>query len=144
MLLHFIWGQSIIWFKDVSKENSQCNFNHISHTTFNRNALIFCVKIQRTVTFSVASQSTTGPYPSSDRRLSAKLLPTFAGRVCHVISAANPHGRNFNFSDRSRYYFFKVAPQFSSRGWVDSVPDPLLLRKSGIAGNRTWETCICS
>ena len=31
-----------------------------------------------------------------------------------------------------------------SRGWVDPVPDPLLLRKSGSAGDRTRDLCICS
>jgi hypothetical protein len=43
---------------------------------------------------------------------------------------------NFGFLDRSRY-FLEKAPELSSRGWVDPVPDPLLLRKSGSAGNRT-------
>ena len=38
--------------------------------------------------------------------------------------------------------FFQVA-QLTSRGWVDPVPDPLL-RKSGSAGNRTRDLCICS
>jgi hypothetical protein len=33
--------------------------------------------------------------------------------------------------------FYQVAPQLYSRGWVYPVPDPLLLRKSGSAGNRT-------
>jgi hypothetical protein len=37
----------------------------------------------------------------------------------------------------SRYFFLQVALQLYSRGWVDPVPDPLLLRKSGSAGNRT-------
>jgi hypothetical protein len=31
----------------------------------------------------------------------------------------------------------KVAPQLYSWGWVDPVPDSLLLRKCGSAGNRT-------
>jgi hypothetical protein len=35
---------------------------------------------------------------------------------------------NLGFLDRSRYFLFQVAPQLSSRGWVDPVPDPLLLR----------------
>jgi hypothetical protein len=48
-----------------------------------------------------------------------------------------PYGRNLGFVDRSRYFFFQVAPQLYSRDWVDPVPDPLFLRKSGIAGNRT-------
>jgi hypothetical protein len=41
------------------------------------------------------------------------------------------HGRILGFLDRSRYFFFQVAPQLYTRGWVDPVPDPLLLRKSG-------------
>jgi hypothetical protein len=48
------------------------------------------------------------------------------------------------FLDRSRYFFFQVAPQLYSQGWVDPVPDPLLLRKSGSAGNRTRDLRICS
>jgi hypothetical protein len=43
----------------------------------------------------------------------------------------------FSFLDRSRYVFFQSAPQFYSRGWVDPVPDSLLLRKSGSARNPT-------
>jgi hypothetical protein len=37
----------------------------------------------------------------------------------------------------NRLEVFQVAPQLYSRGCVDPVPDPLLLRKSGSAGNRT-------
>jgi hypothetical protein len=68
------------------------------------------------------------------RRLSAKLVPTFADRGCHVVSVTDSHGCILGFLDRSRYYFFQVAPQLYSRGWVDPVPDPLRLRKSGSAG----------
>jgi hypothetical protein len=73
----------------------------------------------------------------SDRRLSAKLVPTFADRGCRVVSATDPHGRILGFLDRSGYFFIQVAPQLSLRGWVNPVPDPLLLRKSVSAGNRT-------
>jgi hypothetical protein len=73
----------------------------------------------------------------SDCHLSAKLVPTSADRKCHVVSVTNPYGRNLGFLDQSRYFFFQVAPQLYSRGWVVPVPDPLLLRKSGSAGNRT-------
>jgi hypothetical protein len=52
----------------------------------------------------------------SDRRMSAKLVPTFADRGCRVVSATDPHGRILSFLDRSRYYFFQVAPQLYSRG----------------------------
>jgi hypothetical protein len=70
-------------------------------------------------------------------------VPTFVDR-CRVVSMTDPYGRILGFLDRSHYYFFQVAPQLYSRGWVDSVPDPLLLRKSGIAGNRTRDLWICS
>jgi hypothetical protein len=76
-------------------------------------------------------------YRPRDRRFSAKLVPTFANRGCHVVSVPNPYGRNLGLLDRSRYFFFQVAPQLYSRGWVDPVPDPLLLRKSGSTENRT-------
>jgi hypothetical protein len=46
--------------------------------------------------------------------------------------------------DRSRYFFIQVTPQLSSRGWVDPVPDPLLLRKYGKVGNRTQDLWLCS
>jgi hypothetical protein len=41
------------------------------------------------------------------------------------------------FLDRSRYFFSQVATQLYSRGWLDPVPKPLLLRKSINDGNRT-------
>jgi hypothetical protein len=40
--------------------------------------------------------------------------------------------------------FIQVAPQLSSQGWVDPVPDPLLLRKCSSARNRTRDLGICS
>jgi hypothetical protein len=66
-----------------------------------------------------------------------KLVPTFADRGCHVVSVTDPYGHILGFLDRWLYFFFPVAPQLFSRGWVDLVPNPLLLRKSGNAGNRT-------
>jgi hypothetical protein len=41
-------------------------------------------------------------YRPSDRRFSAKLVPTFADRGCHVISMKDPYGRILGFLDRSR------------------------------------------
>jgi hypothetical protein len=79
-------------------------------------------------------ESASELYRSSDRRLSSKLVLPFADRRCRVVSAIDPRGRIIGFLDRSRYYFFKVARQLYSRGWVDFVPDPLPLRKSGSAG----------
>jgi hypothetical protein len=52
---------------------------------------------------------------ASDRRLSAKLVSTFADRGCLVFSAADPYGRYLGFLDPSHYHFFQVAPQLYSR-----------------------------
>jgi hypothetical protein len=60
----------------------------------------------------------------------------FADRRCHVVSLTDPYGRILCFLDRSRYFFFQVALQLYPRGWVNPVPDPLLLRKSDSGGNR--------
>jgi hypothetical protein len=78
-------------------------------------------------------------YRPSDRRLSAKLVPTFADRRCRAWSTQRiSTAVNLHFLDP------ELAPQLFSRGWVDPVPDPLLLRKSGSAVNRTRDLWICS
>jgi hypothetical protein len=87
-------------------------------------------------------ESASELYRPGDRRLPAKLVPTFADRVSHVVSVTDPYGRNLGFLDWSRYYFFQTNPQLYSQRWVDPVPDPLLLH--GIAGSRTRDLWICS
>jgi hypothetical protein len=42
--------------------------------------------------------------------MSAMLMSTFVDRGCHVISATDPYGSILGFIDRSRYFFFQVAP----------------------------------
>jgi hypothetical protein len=37
----------------------------------------------------------------SDRRMSAKLVPTSADRECHVLSVTDPYGRILEFLDRT-------------------------------------------
>jgi hypothetical protein len=61
-------------------------------------------------------ESASELYPPNDSRLSAKLVPTFVIRGCHVVSVTNPNGSILGFLDRSRYVFFQVAPQLYSRG----------------------------
>jgi hypothetical protein len=69
----------------------------------------------------------------------------FADREGVAWSAQRIHMTvNLGFLDRSHYFSIQVAPQLSSRGWVDPVPDPLLLRKTGSAGNRPRDLWICS
>jgi hypothetical protein len=47
------------------------------------------------------------------------------------------------FLDWSHYFFFQVALELYSRDWVDPIPDPPLLRKSGSAGNWIQDLWIC-
>jgi hypothetical protein len=54
--------------------------------------------------------------PTKRPPLVGEVVPTFADRGCCVVSATDPAGRSLGFLDRSRYYFFQVAPQLSSRG----------------------------
>jgi hypothetical protein len=61
-------------------------------------------------------ESASELYRPRDRRLLAKLVPTFADRGCHVVSVTDPYGHILGFLDRSRYFFFQVAPQLYSRG----------------------------
>jgi hypothetical protein len=46
-------------------------------------------------------------YQPSDRRLSEKLVPTFADRGCHVVSVTDPYGRILGFLDRHPNFSFK-------------------------------------
>jgi hypothetical protein len=77
-------------------------------------------------------------------------LVTEQDTVTHCVTSLSVVGVFFmttfydNFLDQSRYFSIQVAPQLSSRGWVDTTQDPLLLRKSGNAGNRTRDLYICS
>jgi hypothetical protein len=82
--------------------------------------------------------------PVEHRRLLAKLVSTFTDRQYFVVSTTDLHGRILGFLDRSRYLLLQVPPQLYSRGWVDPVPDPLLLRLYYSAGNRIWNLWICS
>jgi hypothetical protein len=50
----------------------------------------FLVRRKKKNSVAVVRKRTIRP---SDRRLSAKLVPTFAGRGCCVVSATNSHGR---------------------------------------------------
>jgi hypothetical protein len=53
------------------------------------------------------SETASELYWQSDRRLSAKWLPTFADRGCHVVSVTDPYGRILGFLDRSCSFSIK-------------------------------------
>jgi hypothetical protein len=52
-------------------------------------------------------ESTNELYRLSNRRLSAKWLPTFGDRGCHVVSVKDHYGLILGFLDRSRYFSIK-------------------------------------
>jgi hypothetical protein len=45
-------------------------------------------------------ESVSELYQPSSRRLSAKIVPTFADRGCHVVSVTDPYSRILGFLDR--------------------------------------------
>jgi hypothetical protein len=53
------------------------------------------------------SESASEIYRPSDRRFSAKWLPTFADKGCHVVSVTDPYVRILGFLDRSRNFSIK-------------------------------------
>jgi hypothetical protein len=73
------------------------------------------------------------------------LVQTFTDRrVSRGQRGGTPVVVHLSYLDRSRYFFFQVAPHLSAWGWVDYIPDPMLLRKSCGAGNRTRDLYVCS
>jgi hypothetical protein len=69
--------------------------------------------------------------PAERPPLFGQVVLTFPDKGVAWSAQRIPTAVNFGFLDRSHYFFLQVAPQLSSRGRVDPVPDPLLLRKSG-------------
>jgi YD repeat-containing protein len=60
-----------------------------------------------------APESVSELYRLSDRRLSAKLMPTFAEKGCRVVSVTDPYGRILGYTYNSNYYK-------SLKNWVDN------------------------
>jgi hypothetical protein len=61
-----------------------------------------------------------------------------------VVSATDPHCRNLSFRDPELLLFRSSSSSVILTRLSDPVPNSLLLRKSGSAGNRTWDLWICS
>jgi hypothetical protein len=79
------------------------------------NFLNFCCLLQKNLSSTNKqtnkqtpwSESTGELYRLSDRCFSAKWLPTFADKGCHLVSVTDPYGRILGFPDRSRYFSIK-------------------------------------
>jgi hypothetical protein len=53
-------------------------------------------------------------YQPSNRRLSAKIVPTFADIGCHVVSITDPYDRILGFLDRRRSFFSNSSSMMES------------------------------
>ena len=84
----------------------------------------------------------------SGRRRSAKLVPTFAGRgVSRGQRNGSPRPLISVYRTWIATYFIQVAPQLTSlgsQGWCTPFQTHCHSEKSGSAGNRTRDHCICS
>jgi hypothetical protein len=89
-------------------------------------------------------QSASELYRLIDRGLSTKFCANFCGwRGVAWSMRRIPTVVNLAFLDRSRYFSFKQLI-YPHKGRVDPVPDPLLPRKSGSAGNRIRDLWVSS
>jgi hypothetical protein len=116
------------------KKNKLCKNAHLTSMTLKEHHMYF--KKQSPMA-SVRERT----IPSERSPLVGELSANLCGQRGVAWAARQiPYDRNLGFINRSPYYFSQVAPQLYSRGWADPVPDSVLLRKSGSAGNRT-RTC---
>jgi hypothetical protein len=65
------------------------------------------VQVQRNNHRTPWPESASELYRPNDRHLTAKLVPTFAERGCHVVSMTDTYNRFLRFLDLSRYFSFK-------------------------------------
>jgi hypothetical protein len=106
--------------------------------------LFLCVKKTANRKQTPWLDSASELYRLSDRRLLAKLVSTFADRWCHVVSVTDSYSRILGCLNQGCYFFFQVASKLYSRGWVDPVSDPLLLRKIWWLRESNPDLWICS
>jgi hypothetical protein len=85
------------------------NDNRMRCVFASRNQEIYAKKIIKLYKKTPWSESTSELYRPSDHRLSAKWLPTFADKGCHVVSVTDPCGCILGFLDRSRYFFLSSS-----------------------------------
>jgi CBS-domain-containing membrane protein len=66
-------------------------------------------------------------YTDQATRLSAKLVPTFANRGCHVVSVMDPYGHIFGFLDR---YVHQTNSKYGALVWhCVTVPNCIIVEQ---------------
>jgi hypothetical protein len=83
---------------------NNCNDSHYIPTL---GRTVWVLVFRKIVFFFPWSESESELYWPTDRRLSAKWLPTSSDRGCHVVSVTEPYNRIVGFLDRSRYFSIK-------------------------------------
>jgi hypothetical protein len=78
--------------------------NHGKYTVF---VNLFILTNKQTKNKLHGLESVSELHRPSTRRLSAKLVPTFADRGCHVVSVMDPYGHILRFLDSSHYFSIK-------------------------------------
>jgi hypothetical protein len=74
-------------------------------------------------------------------------MPTFEDRGCRIVSTTDLYSRILCFLDRSRYYFFQVAPQLYSQGWVGPFQTHYVSENVVVPGEKSsilWDITPCS
>jgi hypothetical protein len=90
--LHLCISVVIICFCSILRRRGQCpNFVWDLENLEHENKAV-CIK-------TPWPESASELYRLSDRRLSAKLVPTFADRESHVVSVTEPYGRTLDYLD---------------------------------------------
>jgi hypothetical protein len=89
-------------------------------------------------------ESASELYRSSDRRRSAKLVPTLVDRWCHVVSATSPSDCNFDSLDPEPLLFLPSSSSIVHEAEWTPFQTHCCSEKSGNAGNLTRDPCVSS
>jgi hypothetical protein len=86
---------------EIKKRFSETSYARLNGVTTQRTTIRITAKTRLKIPWP---ESASELYRPSDRRLSAKLVPTFADRGCHVVSVTNPYGLNNCCEEETHIY----------------------------------------
>jgi hypothetical protein len=131
-------GRILFW----NPEGTFSNFQASSHNLWRHYSLFNHASLHNTLIIPIYIDIKNSVSLVRERTIPIERPPLVVevSAECRVVSATDFYGRDLGFLDRRLYFFFQVAHQLYSRGWLYPVPDPLLFRKS----DRTRHLWICS
>jgi hypothetical protein len=102
----------------LQKSKCECINNKVN--LFHRNELITSFAVNNDLLIKKKKLHGLSPRANYTNRATAACRQSdcqlFADRGCHVVSVTDPYSPILGFLDRSRYFFYEVAPQLYSRG----------------------------